>query len=69
MCVHWSAEPALAQQKGKTPRDLSLLQIRLRCFQTGRQHWILAAGQIQPSPEEEDGLGRMTKVGGPMAAG
>lgn len=67
MRVHWSAKPALAQQKGRTQRDLSLLQIRLRCF----QHGILVAGRVQPSPEEEeDGLGRATKVGGgPMAAG
>lgn len=57
VCVHWSTKPTLVQQKGKTQRDLSLLQIRLRCFQVGREHGILVTGQIQPSPEKEDGLG------------
>jgi len=35
------------------------VQVRLRCFQVG----IPIAGEIQPSPEEEDGLGGRTKVG------
>lgn len=60
MYIRWSAKP----QKGKTQRDPSVLQTRVRCFQAGRQHGSLAGRQIQPSPKEEDGLGGMTKVGG-----
>lgn len=41
--VHWSAKPALVQEKEKTQRDLSLLQIRCRLLQAGRQHRILVA--------------------------